>query len=220
MAQVVLTKHSPLAGFYRRYPVQLTPLAGWEIADHFGQPAQEQQQLATAAVLADWSPIGKFSVSGKQAAAIVELVCPGASQTAVLHSCQGQACTVLRLTANDYLLLGQPGVEEELLSRLPADRATVINQTGALACFALAGPQRDEVLERSTAMNLRRDRVVPGMVLQSTVHSIRCTFYRTADYEILLPAASLAQSLFEALLDVGLGVGLRPTGLAVLPIVL
>lgn len=223
MTSAALYKASPLSGVYRQFPVQLINVQGWQIAEHFGNPERERQCLQEGAVLADWSHIGKISLSGPQAAAYAERLCEGAESIAPLSSVGTSERVALRLTANDYLLLCQPGLEASLLDLLEAerqdgDRAAVINQTGASGCFALAGPRRDEILERSTAMNLRRDRVLPGAVIQTTVHTIRCTFYRTENVEILVHPRSLSESLFEALMDVGFGVGLLPTGVGVLPV--
>ena len=97
-------------------------------------------------------------------------------------------------------------------------QSTLINQTGAMGCFALGGPRRDEVLERSTAVDLRRDRVTAGSVLQSTFHTVSCTIYRTEDLDILVHSRTFSESLFDALMDVGIGVGMIPTGLSALPV--
>ena len=87
-----------------------------------------------------------------------------------------------------------------------------------MGCFALGGPRRDEVLERSTAVDLRRDRVHEGSVLQSSIHTVSCTIFRTANLDILIHPRTFSESLFDALMDVGIGVGLVPAGLAALPV--
>jgi glycine cleavage system aminomethyltransferase T len=215
-----LIKHSPIAEIYQRHPVQITRIEGWEIAHHFGNPEQEMQQLKTGSVLADWSHIGKLSVSGTAAAAYVEQLFSGAGAIAPLTTHQTSDAAILRLTANDYLILCHAGAEADLLDRITHPKISVINQTGAMGCFVLAGIRRDDVLERSTAMNLRRDIITPGSVLQTTLHTIRCTFYRTPKWEVIIHPRNLSVSLFEALTDVGMRVGLRPTGVGVLPVLL
>lgn len=215
---IPLLKHSPLSGIYRQYPVHLTEQQGWQMADHFGKPDQEQRQLEQGAVLVDWSHLGKISVSGQLAAQTLERLWPGAGEIAPLTTIREGDRVALRLTANDYLLLTRPGMEMTWLNQIDPSVVTTINQTGAMGCFVLAGPRRDEVLERSTAMDLRRDRVVPGAVIQTTVHTIRCTLYRTSAWEIIVHPRSLSESLFVALMDVGMGVGLMPAGLTTLPV--
>ncbi len=231
-----LIKNSPLSGIYSQYGAHLTAVAEWRIAAHFGDPQRERQQVQTGAVLADWSHIGKISLVGKEAGAIAHHLCPGAEAIPPLSSLASLDRVVLRLTPNDYLILCLPGLESKFLQQIgvfasqfprgvialngvPAEqRVAVTNQTGALGCFALGGVRRDQVLERSTALDLRRDRVPAGSVVQSSVHMIRCTLYRTAGLEILLHSRNLSESLFEALVDVGIGVGLLPAGIEAVPV--
>lgn len=216
-AALPLLKTSPLSGIYRRYSAQTTIAAGWQIAAHFGNPAQEMAQRQQGAVLVDWSHLTKWAIAGPAAGQIVEQWLPGAAAIAPLTSLAQAGLVGLRLSPQDYLLLRVP--DFSLATALvPTAAAALTDQSGALGCFALAGPQRDSVLERSSAMDLRRDRTPPGTVLQTTLHTIRCTVYRHAEFDLILPPRSLAESLFEALIDVGGSVGLRPAGIVTLPI--
>lgn len=220
MATQRLLKHSPLSGVYRNFPTQLIQIEEWQMAAHFGNPERERRQRDGGAVLADWSHIGKISLAGGAIANGIEGLIGAAEMGAIAPlSSRAEADQVLcRLTPNDVLLLCQAGQESVWLEAVKASPISVINQTGAMGCFALGGPRRDEVLERSTAMDLRRDRVGTGSVVQTTVHTIRCTIYRTETLDILVHPRSLSESLFTALMDVGMAVGLMPTGLEVLPV--
>ncbi|HIO84434.1 MAG TPA: hypothetical protein EYG61_10505 [Deltaproteobacteria bacterium] len=80
------------------------------------------------------------------------------------------------------------------------------------------GPRRDEVLQRSTAVDLRRDKVGAGAVLQSSILTVGMTLYRTKNFDILLHPRNLSESLFDALMDVGIGVGLVPGGISTVPV--
>ena len=195
-----------------------TTVAGWEIAESFGDASREQRQLAEGAVLVDWSHIGKLTLSRGDAAAVAEQGISGVSKTEVLSTIGTQDQVALRLTPNDIQLLCQPGQEQALLEKLDSAKSTVTDSTGALACFALGGPRRNEVLERSTAVDLRRDKVVPGSVIQLTIHTIHCTLYRTENLEILTHSRTLSESLYDGLMDVGVGVGLVPAGLGTIPV--
>lgn len=218
MKPTPLLKRSPLSGLYRRYPAQLVEVAGWQMAQHFGNPEQELQQLQTASVLVDWSHLGKIAISGSGAMATLgkqrSLPTPFPPLTAI----ENAAGAMLRLTPNDWMVLLNPGETATFLAEIDSTAATVMDATGALGCFALAGPSRSTVLERSTALNLRPDQAPPGSVCQTTLHTIRCTLYRRPDLDLILHPRSLSESLFEALLDVGIGVGLLPSGLGILPI--
>jgi len=125
---------------------------------------------------------------------------------------------VLRLTQNDYFILCKPGTETEMLKKLDSEITTITDQTGSQGCLVLGGPRRNEVLERSTAVDLRRDRVTAGSVIQSSIHTINMTLYRTKNFEIIIHPRHLSESLYDALMDVGIGVGLVPAGIATVPV--
>ncbi len=58
-----LLKRSALSGVYRMNGAKTTTVAGWEIAESFGDASREQRQLADGAVLVDWWHIGKRTLS-------------------------------------------------------------------------------------------------------------------------------------------------------------
>jgi len=211
-------KTSPLSGIYRNHPVKLTEVSGWEIAKNFGNDERELIHLSQESVLVDWSHIGKISFSGGDAAKAAEQVFSGASEIEPLKSSSNQDMAVLCLTRNDYLILCQSGMETALLGKIDHKITTVTNQTGSQGCLVLGGPRRDEVLQRSTAMDLRRDRVVAGSVIQSSIHTVGMTLYRTKNFDIMVHPRNLSESLYDALMDVGIGVGLVPCGISTVPV--
>ena len=213
-----MLKTSPLSGIYRNHPVKLTEVSGWEIAKNFGNDERELIHLSQDSVLVDWSHIGKISLSGGHAAKAAEQVFSGATEIEPLKSLSNQDMTVLCLTRNDYLILCQSGTETALLGKIDHKITTVTDQTGSQGCLVLGGPRRDEVLQRSTAMNLRRDRVVAGSVIQSSIHSVGMTLYRTKNFDIIVHPRNLSESLYDALMDVGIGVGLVPCGISTVPV--
>jgi heterotetrameric sarcosine oxidase gamma subunit len=205
-----LAKRTPLAAFQRARGASWGRVADWEVALHVEGAEAEARARAGGAVLVDWSPLAKLSLPARRLAAAGEVPPRRAA-------CRdGRA--LLRLTPDEAWLLGAPGDEEGLARWAGAEDARPWELTGAYAALLLAGPRRDEVLERSTALDLRRDRVGPGSVLQSTVHTVPCVLYRCASWDLLLPSRDRAESLFAALLDVGRGVGLVAAGVGTLPI--
>ena len=213
-----MIKTSPLSGIYRNHPVKLTEGSGWQIAVNFGNDERESLHLSHDSVLVDWSHIGKISLSGGDAAKAAELIFKGASKLEPLKTLSNKDIAVLRLTGNDYLILCQPGMETELLEKIDPKITTVIDQTGSQGCLVLGGPRRDEVLQRSTAVDLRRDKVVAGSVLQSSIHTVGMTLYRTKNFDIMLHPRNLSESLYDALMDVGIGIGLVPGGINTVPV--
>ena len=208
-----MIKTSPLSGIYRNHPVNMIEVSGWHIASNFGDTERELENLKKGAVLVDWSHIGKISLSRGNAPAAAEKALKGSSKIEPLNSIADSEIAVLRLTNNDYLILCNPGMEKNVLEKIDSKVTTVTNQSGSNGCLVLGGPRRDEVLERSTAVDLRRDRVVAGSVIQSSIHTINMTLYRTNNLDIIVHPRNLTESLYDALMDVGIGVGLVPAGI-------
>ena len=213
-----MIKTSPLSGIYRNHPVNIIEVSGWHIAGNFGDTEREQDNLKKGAVIVDWSHIGKISLSRGNASAASEKVLKGSSKIEPLNSMADSKMAVLRLTINDYLILCQPNMEKNVLEKIDPKVTTVTDQSGSNGCLVLGGPRRDEVLERSTAVDLRRDRVVAGSVIQSSIHTINMTLYRTNNFDIIVHPRNLSESLYDALIDVGIGVGLVPAGIETIPV--
>ena len=213
-----MIKTSPLSGIYRNHPVNIIEVSGWHIAGNFGDIEREQDNLKKGAVIVDWSHIGKISLSRGNASAASEKVLKGSSKIEPLNSMADSKMAVLRLTINDYLILCQPDMEKNVLEKIDPKVTTVTDQSGSNGCLVLGGPRRDEVLERSTAVDLRRDRVVAGSVIQSSIHTINMTLYRTNNFDIIVHPRNLSESLYDALIDVGIGVGLVPAGIETIPV--
>ena len=213
-----MIKTSPLSGIYRNHPVNIFEVSGWHIAGNFGNTEREQENLKKSSVLVDWSHIGKISLSRGDASAAAEKILKGSSKIEPLSSIADSKMAILRLTKNDYLILCNPGMEKSMLEKIDSKITTVTDQSGSNGCLVLGGPRRDEVLERSTAVDLRRDRVVAGSVIQSSIHTINMTLYRTNNFDIIVHPRNLTESLYDALMDVGIGVGLVPAGIETIPV--
>ena len=213
-----MIKTSPLSGIYRNQLVNTIEVSGWHISGNFGDTECEQENLKKGAVLVDWSHIGKISLSRGNASAAAEKALKGSSKIEPLNSIADSNMAVLRLTNNDYLILCQSSMDKKVLEKIDSKVTTVTDQSGSNGCLVLGGPRRDEVLERSTAVDLRRDRVVAGSVIQSSIHTINMTLYRTNNLDIIVHPRNLTESLYDALMDVGIGVGLVPAGIETVPV--
>ena len=66
-------------------------------------------------------------------------------------------------------------------------------------------------------MNLTEDEYPINSVIQSSLHTITTTIYRSKKADILLCDRAYLESLFDAFVDVGTKVGMLPTGIKVLP---
>lgn len=214
----LLQKISPLHETYRRHQAQFTEVTGWLIVVHCGNPEKEKTQLEQGGVLADWSHIEKITLRGKDAEVAASQIEAQAAALKPLQSYATENRAILRLTSDQFMVLCQPGQSAAILATANAPQTDTFSHGGGLGCLVLAGKRRDEVLERSCAMNLRRDLLPPGSVVQTTLHTIQCTLFRTTAFDVLVHSRDYSDSLFEALMDVGYGVGLIPSGIATLPV--
>ncbi len=213
-----LSKNSPLYGIYLREQPALEPMDGWQMPRHFGDPEAEARCLHDGALLVDWSHIGKISFRGDGAPRELARIDARAPDLPAGRSLRLDGMAVLRLTRDEFLVLSKPGRQGEVTAAADPEAVSILDQTGAMGCLVLAGPRRDEVMERSSAMDLRRDRVGDYSVIQTTVHVVPVMLYRMPAYDMLLTTRDYTEFLFDALMDVGRGVGLRPGGLAALAV--
>ena len=213
-----LAKRSPLAAAGRRLGAMFVQEDDWQLVADYGDPEAERRSLRDGAVIVDWSHVGTITVRGTEAPVQVARLEPRAVDLVRLSSCSRAEVACLRLTDDEFLVICPPGGDRDAAAFFDTGATSVVVHGGGTGCLVLAGPRRDEVLERSCAMNLRRDRVVPGSVVQTTMHFVHCALWRTDDLDIIFHSRDFAESLFDAFLDVGVGVGLRPAGLATLPV--
>ncbi len=217
-----LAKNSPLIGTYDKNQVQLKNYKGWMLPQVFKSLKEEKTSLSKGSVLADWSCIGKFHLRGKTAAKFADSFVAGASKIKIGTALVKENYCALRFLKDRFLILCPPEKEaatEEKLKKAQANYlAPYNNVTGAWGCLALAGVKKSLVLDRSAAMNLTEEKYPVGSVIQSSVHTITTTIYRTKKADILICDRAYTEALFDAFMDVGKRVGLVPTGLSVLPI--
>ncbi len=213
-----LLKISPLSGPHRMLKGRHETIDGWRMVVDFGDPEAEKRALAEDSVLVDWSHIGKIRLYGGRSVEEIQKVEPDAAALPIHGTRCRPGRVTIRLVEDEFLILCRPGEETGIFGRFDSQATTLTDETGTLACLVLAGPRRDEVIERSTALNLRREAVPDHTAVQTTVHGVRCTIYRTPDADLVLTGRDTAHFLFDAFLDVGTGVGLRPAGLSTLPV--
>jgi heterotetrameric sarcosine oxidase gamma subunit len=212
-----LVRRSPLAAHYRARKAAIEKIDDWEMVRHCGDPEAERRALAEGSVLVDWSHIGKIQIRGRDAAEQAERLWSGAADLARSNAVGDDSLAVLRLAPDEFLVLCEAGRRFEHLARLEEGSSAICDCSGALGALLLAGTRRDEVIERSAAMDLSARALALGSVVQTTLHTIPCTVYRASDWDLYLQARDYTESLYDALMDVGRGVGLVAAGLACVP---
>ena len=213
-----LVKNSPLIGIYDKNKVQLKNYKGWMLPNIFKSLKDEKASLSKASVLADWSCIGKFHLRGKTAAKFADSLVAGASKVKIGTALVKADYCALKLLKDRFLILCGPDKEAATEEKLRKAKAPYNNVTGAWGCLALAGKEKSQVLDRSAAMNLTESKYLAGSVIQSSVHTITTTIYRSKKADLLICDRAYTEALFDAFMDVGKKVGMLPTGLSVLPI--
>lgn len=214
----MLEKHTPLLGIYLKNKIQLVEYQGWKTVKIFRSLQDEKKQLTAGSVLADWSFLGKFHLRGKAAAKIVATIAKGADKMKIETALVQSDTCILRLLADRFLILCPPKKEDSIEKLLIQKKAPYNNVSGAWGCLALAGKKKEQVLSRSSAMNLSQENLQVGCVLQTSIHTITTTIYRTKEVDLLICDRAYLESLFDALIDVGKRVGMVPTGISVLPL--
>jgi aminomethyltransferase len=212
-----LVKRSPLSAVYREQCADVQPIKGWEMAIHFGDLAAEKRALEEGCVLVDWSHVGKIQIRGRDAADQAERLRSGAMRLAPLQAIGNDDLAILRLAADEFLVLCESGHLDQEIARLEEGSSAICDCSGALGALLLAGARRDEVIERSAAMDLSARALGSGGVVQTTLHTIPCTVYRSAVWDLYLQERDYTHSLYDALMDVGRNVGLVAAGLACVP---
>jgi folate-binding protein YgfZ len=148
----------------------MTDVAGWQIPDHFGDPAAEYHAARSGCALFDISPRGKVEVSGADAPSFLHNFCTNDVANMPLGAgCEAFFCNTrakVLAHANIYhLMLGggrhafwldvAPGQAEPLIKHLDrfviSEQVEFADRTSGFAQVHLAGPHAAAVLMRALA---------------------------------------------------------------------
>ena len=188
---------------------------GWEQAMSLGDEAVERQAMRTGVVLADVSAQHLLLAQSDNLGAWLPFAPEIGRVTRFGDPVLGARCC--RLTVDSALVLSADPAE--LPGPAPAcGHQTVL--TGGRTIVAIAGPRSRELLAGATQVDLRDRALSDGGCVQTSVAHVPATILR-ADrgdlraYEILV-SRDYGEYLWEALLDAGAPLGVRPVGVAAL----
>ncbi len=223
-------KHTSLFGLHRKLGARMTQFGGFEMPLSYTGIIEEHLAVRSAAGIFDLSHMGEFDLRGPGALALLE----HALTNSAARLADGQAqytlmCTpdggtiddliVYRLGAERYMLCVNAAnidVDREWLVGLNRDGAELRDLSGDTALIAIQGPKARTILTSITELpldSIARFRIASGTVAGIENCIVARTGYTGEDgFEIFLDAAH-AEHLFEALLDAGRDVGLKPCGL-------
>lgn len=204
----------------------------------FGKPgwlplsAAEHKAAREAVVLIDQTPLGKFVIKGKDASAFLDRICctnttlpVGRLRYSLMLDEAGFIISdpvVLRTAEQSYLLVTgalQASRDYAWLERCvdPDERVAIVDITSAYAVLAVMGPNARILLSRLTDSDLSNENLGYGHVREidvgyATVLAARVSYVGTLGWELYVPT-EWALTLFDAIVEAGQDLGLRPAGL-------
>lgn len=185
---------SPLAEMHLKAGAKFETVAGWCVATRY-----ESEPAAGGNAIIDVSHRSKQEVVGSN---VAERLRAALGADVPLRTIRSQAGTdVYRLTTTRAVLFGStPSIPDAL---------TV---TGGWASISLVGPDREKVLNKLTAVDLRERTLPVGACCQGPIFGANTLFGRFADRFELHVSADAAEFFWEVLLDAGAEFGLKPAG--------
>ena len=230
-------RYSPMQRWHEAHGA--TPLlAGqWVRPDHYGDPAAEVMNVREGVGIIDVSPLGKIDLRGADVPKLLEFVYVNKwSRLPVGGVRYGVMCAedgvimddgvTGRLGEDHYLMTTTSGgagrvwnwLDDWLQTGFPGWDVKMTAVTDGWASVNVAGPRSRELVGRLTGIDLHPDRFGYMQVRTGTVADIpgcfvwRIGFTGELSFEIHAPA-NHGLHLWEALLEAGKDLGVRPFGI-------
>lgn len=198
------------------------------------EPVGEECRAVRESVgILDSSSIAKYEISGPDAVAYMDylfasrLPDSGRVRMGPLLLPSGHLkgdMTVMRLAQDRFMITGSGYLQEFHMlwfeQHAGAKKVRIVNRTDELSTIAIAGPQSRELLSLATSGDVDNDSI-PFMSVHSMDVGIapclvaRLSFTGELGYEIYVPTA-YARPLYDYLLKVGDGLGIRAFGIRAL----
>ena len=160
-----MARPTPLTEDCRQAGATFTEVAGWEVPQHFGDPAKEERAALNGAAIFDKSAAGKLEVAGKDAPSFLHNLCTNDIDGLPLGGgCEAYFCDhrakvlahsfvyhVLSASRHAFWLDVTPGFNERVLQHLDkhliSEAVELVDQTEQFAEMHLAGPRAKAILE-------------------------------------------------------------------------
>lgn len=222
---------TPLSACHTAHGAVLTNDRGVELPERFTDPVQEYQAVHEKAGLIDLSFRMQVRVAGEDRVTFLQGMVSndikalrlGEGCAAALLTEQGRIVADLRVYALDTCLLldVDARVKEKMIEALSrfiiADDVELEDLSDQQTTLALQGPLAPAVFAAAGAPVSLAQEFQHGeaMLAGVNVRIVRVSDTGEDGYEILLPSAQ-AEQVWQALLQAGMPLGLRPVGLAAL----
>ncbi|WP_405805922.1 glycine cleavage system aminomethyltransferase GcvT [Streptomyces sp. NBC_00210] len=220
-----------LDALHRSLGATMTDFAGWDMPLRYGSERDEHNAVRTKAGLFDLSHMGEITVTGPQAAGLLDYALVGnIGSVAVGRARYTMICQedggivddliVYRLGETEYMVVANAGnaqiVLDALTERAAGFDAEVRDDRDAYALIAVQGPQSPGILKSLTDADLDGLKYYAG--LPGTVAGVPALIARTGytgeDGFELFVEPQHAEKLWQALTEAGAPVGLIPCGLS------
>ncbi|HEU5324127.1 MAG TPA: glycine cleavage system aminomethyltransferase GcvT [Methylomirabilota bacterium] len=215
-----------------RLGARLVPFAGWEMPVQYSGIIDEHNGVRTAAGMFDVSHMGRYEVTGPQAAALLRHVCtydmthlaPGQGHYAAVCNPDGGIMDdvyVYAIAAERYLLVANASNAEKIRDWLrenaPTFKAEVDDRHTSTCMIAVQGPQALDrlasVLDAEFVRSLKPRACAETRWQDVTVFASRTGYTGEDGLELVAPVEAAAP-LWRALLNAGVracGLGARDT---------
>ncbi|HEY7464492.1 MAG TPA: glycine cleavage system aminomethyltransferase GcvT [Candidatus Limnocylindria bacterium] len=210
---------------------RMVPFAGWEMPVQYGSILDEHRTVRSAVGLFDLSHMGELLISGPEALAFTRYAVvsdpgtlePGQAQYSMLCAEDGGIIDDLIVYRIDegYLLVCNAANHDAVLAHLETLRgrgdfdASLDDRSPRTALIAPQGPRAADLLASLTDLGLEQLGYYRSM--RGTVAGIECLVARTGytgedGFELFVDARR-ATRLWDALMEAGKPLGLKPCGL-------
>ncbi|MFE2531989.1 glycine cleavage system aminomethyltransferase GcvT [Streptomyces sp. NPDC059371] len=229
-------RHTALDALHRSLGATMTDFAGWDMPLRYGSERDEHLAVRTKAGLFDLSHMGEITVTGPQAAALLNhalvgnIATVGVGRARYTMICQEDGgilddLIVYRLAENEagsphYMVVANASnaqvVLDALTERAAGFDAEVRDDRDAYALIAVQGPESPGILKAVTDADLDGLKYYAG--LPGTVAGVPALIARTGytgedGFELFVAPAD-AEKVWQALTDAGTPAGLVPCGLS------
>ena len=224
-------RHTPLHASHVALGARMVPYAGYEMPVQYTSIIEEHRTVRGAVGLFDLSHMGELHISGSEALAFARYAVvsdpgtlePGQAQYSMVCAADGGIIDdlIIYRVEDGYLVVCNAANHDAVASHLESLRAhgdfdaIVVDRSEESALIAPQGPRSAALLGRLTDLDLAALGNYRSM--QGRVAGIDCLVARTGytgeDGFELFCAARRAPRLWDALMEGGSDLGLRPCGL-------
>ncbi|MER6207957.1 glycine cleavage system aminomethyltransferase GcvT [Streptomyces sp. NPDC001642] len=224
-------RRTALDALHRSLGATMTDFAGWDMPLRYGSERDEHLAVRTKAGLFDLSHMGEITVTGPEAAQLLNhalvgnIASVGLGRARYTMICRADGgilddLIVYRLAETEYMVVANASnaqvVLDALTERSDGFDAVVRDDRDAYALLAVQGPESPGILTSLTDADLDGLKYYAG--LPGTVAGVPALIARTGytgedGFELFVSPAD-AEKLWLALTEAGAGAGLIPCGLS------